>query len=150
MKLHSPPALKVLVVDSEELHGYASTLLSSGEPVAFAIGPEAAMFQFDERRYDIALMAVGKSLFRTMVIAAGMRSIERQHPLRRRVAIIACTSTLMDYDDSLVPGSGLSGALNSPWTIETVHACLNRWRAGKYLRAVRPAESVEFGIAIAP
>ena len=74
MGLHPSHALKVLVVDSEELHGYACTLLSSGEDADSAMGGEAAMFRFDKRPYHIALIAVGKSLLRTMVLAAGMRA----------------------------------------------------------------------------
>ncbi len=145
--LHSSRALKVLVVDSDELHGYACALLSSREDVASAFGPEAVSFQFGAHAYDIALMAVGKSLLHTMVIAAGMRAIERQQPLRRRVTIIACTATSCDYEDSLVSASALSGALSSPWSIETVHACLDRWRAGKYLCPLGHPDSQAHAIA---
>ena len=71
-----------------------------------------------------------------MVLAAHLRAIERQKAHPWRAAIIACTVRSAQYLDCLVAGSGLSGALNLPWTPGTVHACLARWRDGKRLPAL--------------
>jgi len=136
-----PPSevLKVLVVDSARLDGHARALVQSTEDVVSVVGHEAALSRLTEGPFDIVLMTVVESVFSTLVTAATMRAIERRH-LLPRAAIIACTSKLRTYRDCVCPGSGLSGALNAPWTRATVHACLNRWRAGKYLRELRPAD----------
>lgn len=130
-------ALQVLIMDSEELQVHALVLLSSPRDVASVWGPKAALSKFREQPFDIALLAVETSLLQVLRIAAGIRAIERESDLPRpRVAIIACTLNERDYHDSLVARTGLSGVLNSPWTDETVHTCLNQWRAGKDLGAL--------------
>jgi hypothetical protein len=86
--------------------------------------------------FDIILLAVSGSTLDAIVFAAHLRAIERQEPHPRRAAIIACTVRSAQYLDCLVPGSGLSGALNLPWTPGTVHACLDRWRGVKLLPAL--------------
>jgi hypothetical protein len=136
-----PPSdvLKVLVIDSASLFEHACALVQSAEDVASVVGHEAAMSRLADGPFDIVLVTVVESALITMVTAARMRAIERRH-LLPRAAIIACTSNLCDYGDCVHSGSGLSGALNTPWTRATVHACLDRWRAGKYLRELRPAD----------
>jgi CheY-like chemotaxis protein len=139
--LKSNEALRVLVVDSDELQARALSLLPSARDLTAVKGPGAAARALQERPYDIALVAVGTSLLHSMGIAAGLRAVERElRPLRRHVTVIACTLNSDDYKDSLVAVTGLSGALNSPWTLEAVHACLNHWRAGKYLPALLPSD----------
>ena len=130
-----PETLKVLVVDSARLHGHARVLLQGVEDSVSVVGHDAAMARLSEGPFDIVLVTVAESVINIMIVASKMRAIERQqHPSHPRAAIIACTSNLSDYADCSVSGSGLSGALNAPWTRMTVHACLDRWRAGKYLR----------------
>ena len=132
----APDVLKVLVVDSASLHGHACALVESAEDVASVVGHDAAMSRLTEESFDIVLVTVVGSVPSTMITAAKMRGIERRH-LLPRAAIIACTSNTCDYGDCVTSGSGLSDALNTPWTRATVHACLDRWRAGKYLRELR-------------
>jgi hypothetical protein len=131
-------ALKVLVVDSANLHGLVCALVHSTEDSVSVVGHDAAMARLTEDQFDVVLLPVGDSVIRIMVAAAKMRAIERRHQSPRHSAIVACTSTLGDYANCALPGSGLSGALNAPWTFETVHACLDRWRAGKYLGELLP------------
>jgi hypothetical protein len=114
--------------------------IESAEDVASVVGHNAAISRLAEEPFDIVLGTVVESARSTMVTAAKMRGIERQH-LLPHAAIITCTSNACDYGDCVALGSGLSDALNTPWTRATVHACLDRWRAGKYLRELlRPAD----------
>ena len=126
-------ALRVLVVDSQTLHALAEALLQSPGDALSATSEQAATLCADERAFDIVLLTVGSSTLRAMVLAAQLRAIEKQKPHPRRAAIVACTARIDQYDDCLVPCSGLSGALNLPWTPGTVHACLDRWRGAKFL-----------------
>lgn len=91
------------------------------------------MFCAKERAFDIILLAITSPTLEAMVLAAHLRAIEREKPNPRRAAIIGCTIRNAQYLDFLVPGSGLSGALNLPWTPGTVHACLDRWRGANLL-----------------
>jgi CheY-like chemotaxis protein len=134
--------LKVLIVDSESLHGHVCDLLELSEDAVSVVGHDAAICRLSQGPFDVVLLAVGESVVSTLVTAAKMRSAERQVPTLHHAAIIACTSDLGDFDDCASAGSGLSGALNAPWSRAKVHACLDRWRAGKYLRELcseRPA-----------
>lgn len=136
-KMEFGSVLRVLVVDSKALLSHALVLLASPNDVTYVDGHEAALREFQERPYDIAFLAVAKSVLHTFVIAAHMRCIEREErPWRQCAAVIACTLTVDNYRDCLVAGSGLSGALNAPWSRQAVHTCLSLWRADKYLRAV--------------
>jgi CheY-like chemotaxis protein len=130
--------LKVLVVDSASLHEHVCALVQSTEHAVSVVGHDAAMSRLTEGQFDVVLLTVGESVIRTMVVAGKMRAIERRDLSLRHSAIVACTSSLGDYRDCAYPGSGLSDALNAPWTLETVHACLDRWRAGKYLGELLP------------
>jgi hypothetical protein len=98
------------------------------------VGHDAAMSRLTNGAFDIVLLAVGESVLSTMVTAAEIRGIERRHLPLHHAAIIACTSKARHYADCACPGNGFSGALNEPWTLGTVHACLDHWRDGKYLR----------------
>ena len=133
-----PPArsLRLLVVDSPTLHALAATLLGSPSNAVSATSPKTEMLCVKERAFDIILLAVSGSTLGAMVLAAHLRAIERQKAHPWRAAIIACTVRRAQYLDCLVPGSGLSGALNLPWTPGTVHACLDRWRGVKLLPAL--------------
>ncbi len=136
-KMQFDSVLRVLVVDSKVLQSHALVLLASPRDVTYVDGREAALREFQERPYDIAFLAVAKSVLHTFVIAAHVRWIEREaRPLRQRAAVIACTLNVDNDRDCLVAGSGLSGALNAPWSRKAVHACLSLWRSDKYLRAV--------------
>ena len=126
--------LKVLTVGSETLHRHVCALVHSVEDAVSVAGHDAAMSRLAQDPFDVVLLEVGESVLNVMVAAAGMRAIERRHRSLRHAAIIACTTTQSHYADCACAGSGLSDALNVPWTVETVHACLDRWRAGKYLR----------------
>ena len=133
-----PPAksLRLLVLDSRNLHALAATLLASPSNALSATSARAETFCAAELAFDIILLAVSGSTLDAIVLAAHLRAIERQEPHPRRAAIIACTVCSAQYLDCLVPGSGLSGALNLPWTPGTVHACLDRWRGVKLLPAL--------------
>ena len=132
---HGPAAkaLRVLVVDSRTLHALAESLLRSSRDVLSTTGEKATTSCAAGRTFDIVLLAVSDSTLAAMVLAAHLRAIERQKSHPRRAAIIACTVSTAQYLDCLVPGSGLSGALNVPWTPGTVHACLDRWRGARFL-----------------
>lgn len=129
-------ALRVLVVDSRVLHALVATLLRSAGNALGVTSAEAKTFCTEELAFDVVLLAVQGSTMAAMSLAAHLRAIERQKSHPGRAAIIACTDGTAQYVDCLVPGSGLSGALDSPWTPGTVHACLDRWRGGKLLPAL--------------
>jgi hypothetical protein len=126
-------ALRVLVVNSPPLHALVATLLQSPGDALSVTSEKATTFCAEERAFDIVLLAVGSSTLGAMVLAAHLRAIERQKPHPQRAAIIACTVSSVQYLDCLVPVSGFSGALNLPWTPDSVHACLSRWRGAKVL-----------------
>jgi CheY-like chemotaxis protein len=132
-------ALRVLVVDNPTLHALAATLLQSPGDALSATSEKAGTFCADERAFDIVLLAVSSSTLAAMVLAAHLRAIERQKPDPRRAAIIACTVRSDQYHDCLVPGSGLSDALDSPWTPATLHACFDRWRGVRFLPSLDEA-----------
>ncbi len=127
-----PEFLRLLVVNSGTLHALAATLLESPRDALSVTSAEAEVL-CSEKSFDIILLATGASTLGAIVLAARLRALERERSQRRRAAIIGCTGRDSQYLDCLVPGSGLSGALNRPWTLSTVHACLDRWRDGKYL-----------------
>jgi hypothetical protein len=104
------------VVDSRTLHALAATLLESPSKALSATSAKVEAFCAKERAFDIILLAVSGSTLGAMVLAAHLRAIERQKPHPRRAAIIACTVRSAQYLDCLVARSGLSGALNLPWT----------------------------------
>jgi len=130
--------LRVLVVGSRALHARAAALLQSPGDALGTTPAHAQAFYARERAFDIVLLAVSSSTWEAIVLAAHLRAIEREQPGSRPAAIIACTVRSVQYLDCLAPGSGLSGALNAPWTPARVHACLDRWRELKLLRAPRP------------
>ena len=129
--------LKVLIIDSKSLHRHVCDLVEYGEDAVFATGHDEALSRLSEQQFDIVLLTVGESVFSTMITAAAMRAIERRASSLHHAAIIACTSNPQDYEDCIHSGCGLSDALNAPWTVATVHACLEQWRADKYLRGLR-------------
>ena len=132
--------LKVLIIGSESLHRHVCDLVEYSEDAVCAADDDEALSRLREQQFDIVLLTVGESVFSTLITAAGIRAIERRAPSLHHAAIIACTSSLQDYEDCVHSGSGLSDALNAPWTVATVHACLDRWRADKYLRGLRPKQ----------
>jgi CheY-like chemotaxis protein len=126
-------ALRVLVVDSRPLHAVTAAILQSTGNALSVVSAEAETLCAKEGAFDIILMAVSSSTLDALVLAAHLRGIECQKRHPRRAAIIACTVRTAQYLDCLVPSSGLSGALNLPWTPGAVHACLDRWRGVKPL-----------------
>ncbi|MEO6746102.1 MAG: hypothetical protein ABIN08_16610 [Caldimonas sp.] len=133
-----PPAksLRLLVVNSRTLHALAASLLESPSNAVSATSDKAETFCAKGLAFDIILLAVTGSTLGAMALAAHLRAIERQKSHPQRAAIIACTVRSAQYLDCLVAGSGLTGALNLPWSQSAVHACLDRWRDGKRLPAL--------------
>ena len=132
----SVQGLRVLVVDSRPLHATAAAILQSTGNALGVVGAQAETFCAKQAAFDVILMAIRSSTLEALILAAHLRAIERQKLRPRHAAIIACTVSGAQYLDCLHPGSGLSGALNLPWTPGAVHACLDRWRGVKVLPAL--------------
>ncbi|MEP7296097.1 MAG: hypothetical protein ABI702_07905 [Burkholderiales bacterium] len=128
--------MRVLVVDDLALHRLMAVVLMStpGAAPRYAWTGANAVLLVGASRFDLILLKAGNSCVPAMVVAADIRQAERESLIHHRAHIVACTSVQASFDDCLVPGSGLTGAIKSPWTVDSMSGCLERWFPQRFWR----------------
>jgi CheY-like chemotaxis protein len=76
---------------------------------------------------DLILLDVDASLMAGFVLAAQIRAAARGRDARGSAAIVAATSSECKFQDCLVGGSAIDGALRMPCDFRLFTACVNRW-----------------------
>jgi CheY-like chemotaxis protein len=79
------------------------------------------------RAVDLILLDVDASLMAAFVLAAHIRAADRGRGACRSVAIAAFTSSECKFQDCLVGGSAIDGALKMPCDFRLFVDCLDRW-----------------------
>lgn len=128
--------MRVLVVDDIALHELMAVVLAStaGAAPRRAWTGTMAVFLAAASSFDLILLKTEKSVVAGMIVAANIRRVEREKPFHHRAHIVACTSVRAIFDDCLVNGSGLTGAIMSPWTVDSMSCCLERWFPRRFWR----------------
>jgi CheY-like chemotaxis protein len=124
--------LRVLVVDNRALHRLMQAVLepTPGASLQRACSGAEAVHLAGASDFELILLDVDRSVFAGMVTAAQIRRVEREKLLDHRACIMACASDEASFDDCLVRGSALSGALRNPGTIVSLRRFVQRWSTG--------------------
>ncbi|MGZ5218072.1 MAG: response regulator [Caldimonas sp.] len=125
--------LRVLVVDDCPINRtLASEMLSwwGVEPATAANGARAVIL-VREREFDLILMDLDMPVMDGLEATSCIRRLEREHPDRPRVPIVAYTSGRAAGNMELMRRVGLDGALEKPCGADAMEACLARWCAAR-------------------
>ena len=91
------------------------------------------------RAIDLILLDVDGSLTAGFVLAAHIRAADRSRGVGGTVAIVATTSSECKFQDCLVGGSAIDGALKMPCDFRLFADCVDRWcRADDFRPVVHP------------
>ena len=88
------------------------------------------------RAIDLILLDVDGSLTAGFVLAAHIRAADRRRGAGGAVAIVATTSSQCKFQDCLVSGSAIDGALKMPCDFRLFAECVDRWCVADNFRAV--------------
>ena len=140
MGLASAPGPVLLAVANRALDRLATDFVNShpGASSYFCAQADAVDFVCG-RAVDLILLDVDVSLMAGFVLAAYIRAADRGRDDCGSVAIVAATSSECKFQDCLVGGSAIDGALKMPCDSRVFGDCVDRWCLADDLQSRRIA-----------
>lgn len=130
----APPAvplastLKVLLVDDCEVNRMlaCAQLMRFGIEPTLACNGAQALEQVQLQRFDLVLMDVSMPVMDGLAATAQIRRLERAHPERARLPVVAHTAGGLADDPTALRHHGFDALLRKPSNTRLVGACLQQ------------------------